>query len=183
MVAAWCLVLHRHFCDKLVQVGFGGSQLRKCEHLGFLSAALLAVALVTGPAHAQQTAKLLIHIMSVSPNGGTLRLGLYDEAHYSKDNSTPTASADVSAQLSETVITLDNIPPGTYAIETFQDINSNHKMDKTWLGIPLEPFGFSRDAKPHFSKPDFAQAKIDVVAGVNVQTLHLQNSISLLAAK
>jgi len=72
---------------------------------------------------------------------------------------------------------------GRVPIETFQDINSNNKMDTTWFGIPLEPFGFSRDARPHFSKPRFAEVKFALVPGTNMQTLHLQNSISLIAAK
>jgi len=145
---------------------------------------LLAVGLVA-PARAQVpgTATLVIHVQNVSPKGGTLRLGLYDEARYPDDDSAPVASADVKAEMGETVITLTNIPPGTYAIETFQDINSNHKMDTSWFGFPLEPFGFSRDAQPHFSKPRFSAVKFEVVPGMNVQTLHLQNSISLIAAK
>src|SRR5476649_669115 len=113
---------------------------------------LLATSLVA-PADAQDTATLVIHVQGVSPKGGTLRLGLYDEARYPDDDATPVASADVKAEMDETVITLTNVPPGIYAIETFQDINSNHKMDTSWFGFPLEPFGFSRDAQPHFSKP------------------------------
>jgi|SRR5471030_454934 len=143
---------------------------------------LLAASLVA-PAHAQGTASLVIHVQGVSPKGGTLRLGLYDEARYPDDDATPVASADVKAEMDETVITLTNVPPGIYAIETFQDINSNHKMDTSWFGFPLEPFGFSRDAQPHFSKPRFSAVKFELVPGINVQTLHLQNSISLLAAK
>jgi uncharacterized protein (DUF2141 family) len=145
---------------------------------------LLAVGLIA-PARAQEPAgaTLVIHIQDVSPRGGVLRLGLYDEARYPDDNSTPVASADVKAVPGETTITLNNIPPGTYAIETFQDINSNDKMDTSWFGIPQEPFGFSRDAQPHLSKPRFSAVKFEVTPGVNIQTLHLQNSISLIAAK
>jgi uncharacterized protein (DUF2141 family) len=144
---------------------------------------LLAVGLVA-PAQAQEpVTTLVIHIQDVSPKGGTLRLGLYDEARYPDDDSTPVASADVRAELGDNVITLTNVPPGIYAIETFQDINSNHKMDTSWFGFPLEPFGFSRDAQPHFSKPRFSAVKFEVVPGVNVQTLHLQNSVSLIASK
>ena len=85
--------------------------------------------------------------------------------------------------MGETVITLNNVPPGTYAIETFQDVNSNHKMNTSWLGLPQKPFGFSRDAQPHLSKPSFSRVKFEVIQGLNVQILHLQNSVSLLAAK
>jgi uncharacterized protein (DUF2141 family) len=144
---------------------------------------LLAVGLVA-PARAQEpVTTVVIHIQDVSPKGGTLRLGLYDEARYPDDDATPVASADVKAELGDNVITLTNVPPGIYAIESFQDINSNHKMDTSWFGFPLEPFGFSRDAQPHLSKPRFSAVKFEVVPGTNVQTLHLQNSISLIAAK
>ncbi len=144
---------------------------------------LLAVGLAA-PARAQEPiATLVIHIQDVSPKGGILRLGLYDEARYPDDNATPMASADVKAEQEGNVITLINIPPGVYAIETFQDINANNKMDTSWFGFPLEPFGFSRDAQPGLSKPRFSAVKFEVVPGMNIQTLHLQNFISLIAAK
>ncbi|MBA2590477.1 MAG: DUF2141 domain-containing protein [Alphaproteobacteria bacterium] len=147
---------------------------------------LLAAGLVA-PARAQEPgghcATVVIHIQDVSPRGGMVRLGLYDEARYPDDDAVPVASADVRAETGETVITLNNVPPGIYAIETFQDINSNNKMDTSWIGLPQEPFGFSRDAQPHLSKPGFAKVKFEVAQGMNVQTLHLQNSVSLLASK
>ena len=143
----------------------------------------LAVGLVA-PARAQdQAATLVIHVEGLSPKGGTLRLGLYDRASYPDDDSTPMASADVKAEEGGNVITLTNIAPGTYAIQTFQDINSNNKMDTNWFGFPLEPFGFSRDARPGFSKPRFADVKFDLAPGTNTQTVHLQSFISLIAEK
>jgi uncharacterized protein (DUF2141 family) len=138
------------------------------------------------PAWAQEpaaVATLVIHVQDVSPKGGMLRLGLYDEASYPQDDATPVATADVKAELGENTITLRNVPVGTYAIETFQDVNGNGKMDTSWIGIPQEPFGFSRDARPVLSKPGFAKVKFEVVAGANSQTLHLQNSVSLIASR
>ena len=160
--------------------------LRRFSLLGTALALVGWMLLAAGASARAQTpgaAILVIHVQGVSPKGGTLRLGLYDEARYPDDDATPVASADVKAEMDETVITLTNVPPGIYAIETFQDINSNHKMDTSWFGFPLEPFGFSRDAQPHFSKPRFSAVKFELVPGINVQTLHLQNSISLLASK
>jgi uncharacterized protein (DUF2141 family) len=148
---------------------------------------LLAAGLVA-PARAHdrtqdRTATLTIHVEDVSPKGGILRLGIYDEAGYPDDDSKPVASADVKAEAGRTTVTLNNLAPGTYAIQTYQDINSNDKMDTSWFGIPEEPFGFSRDARPKLSKPRFAAVKFEVSPGNNVQTLHLQNSISLIAYK
>jgi uncharacterized protein (DUF2141 family) len=154
---------------------------------GLSGLVLLAMALAA-PAWAQEpapapTATLVIRVHDVSLRGGILRLGLYDEAGYPDDNAAPVASADVKAEMGETTITLTNVAPGTYAIETFQDVNSNNRMDTSWLGLPLEPFGFSRDAHPHLSKPRFADVRFTAAPGMNVQSLHLQNSISLIAAK
>jgi uncharacterized protein (DUF2141 family) len=104
-----------------------------------------------------------------------MRLGLYDRAGYRSDGA-PVASADVPAKDGETVITLKGLVPGTYAIEAYQDVNANDRMDKSWIGLPLEPYGFSRDARPVLSKPGFGQVRFSVVAGANVQVLHLQNS-------
>jgi uncharacterized protein (DUF2141 family) len=73
------------------------------------------------------------------------------------------------------VIVLKGIRPGTYAIEAYQDVNGNDKMDTTWLGLPLEPYGFSRDAEPFLSKPSFSRVSFTVRAGEQSQTLHLQN--------
>ena len=133
---------------------------------GFLSAAAPAAA-----------ADLTIHVENVLPAGGVLRLGLYDAALYPDDDSKPIASADVPAIAGETVITLHGIPPGVYAVQTFQDVNANNKMDTSWVGLPLEPFGFSEDAKPFLSKPSFDEVKFTLTAGENSQVIHLQNSI------
>ena len=123
-------------------------------------------------------ASLTIHVGNVLPAGGILRLGLYDAARYPDDNSKPVASADVPATAPETVITLHNVPPGTYAIQTFQDVNSNDKMDTSWIGLPLEPFGFSQDAKPFLSKPGFDEVKFTIGTADATQVLHLQTMIS-----
>ena len=128
------------------------------------------------PATAKVLADLTIRVENVSPDGGVLRLGVYDEAHYPDNNSTPVASANVPAVAGETIVILHGIAPGTYAIETFQDINSNGNMDTSWLGVPLEPFGFSRDARPFLTKPAFDDVKFSLAAGENVQEIHLQNS-------
>jgi uncharacterized protein (DUF2141 family) len=119
-------------------------------------------------------ATLIIHVQNVLP-GGVVRLGLYTQALYPDDDSTPVASADVPAVAGETTITLRDIAPGTYAVQTYQDVNNNDKMDTTWIGLPLEPFGFSRDATPFLSKPSFDEVKFAIAEGDNTITLHLQN--------
>lgn len=144
--------------------------------------ACIAGAVLAAPARpatpvAKPTADLTIRIKNVLPAGGVLRLGLYDEARYPDDDSKPIASADVPAVPGETVVTLHGLPPGIYAVQTFQDVNANDKMDTSWVGLPLEPFGFSQDATPFLSKPSFDDVKFALVPGENSLTIHLQNSV------
>lgn len=49
-----------------------------------------------------------------------------------------------------------DLPKGDYAIALFQDANSNGILDKNFLGIPKEKYGFS--GKKVFGKPDFSDA-------------------------
>jgi uncharacterized protein (DUF2141 family) len=140
----------------------------------------LAATLTDGAASpaAAADASLTIRVQNVLPAGGVLRMGLYDAARYPDDHSRPIASADMPAIGGETVIALRGIPPGVYAIQTFQDVNANDQMDTSWLGLPLEPFGFSQDAKPFLSKPSFDEVKFTLVAGDNALVIHLQNTVN-----
>ena len=38
------------------------------------------------------------------------------------------------------------LPPGTYAIGIFHDVNLNNKMDNNLFGVPKEQYGFSNNA-------------------------------------
>ena len=65
------------------------------------------------------------------------------------------------------------IPDGEYAIAFFIDANGNKKLDKNFLGIPKEQFGFSNNAMGTLSAPSFEQAKFKV-AGNTVQNIKLK---------
>ena len=137
-------------------------------------AAMLALALYQGPAQAQARGTLHVTVHGVLP-GGMIRMGVYDRAGYARD-ANPVAFADVPARTPVTVVTLTNIPPGEYGVMVYQDVNGNDRTDSNFLGIPREPYGFSRDAKPFLSKPGFDDVKFTIAAGENSQALRLQNT-------
>jgi hypothetical protein len=49
---------------------------------------------------------------------------------------------------------------GEYAFAVFQDLNENGKLDKNWVGIPTEPYGFSNDPVIRFGPPSFKDCLI-----------------------
>ncbi|MDE2133435.1 MAG: DUF2141 domain-containing protein [Alphaproteobacteria bacterium] len=134
-----------------------------------LLAALMAVLPLAASA-----ATLTVKVENVGGKGGILRLSLYDAASWSKDDAEPVASADVPAVAPETVVTLKDIAPGVYGVKTYQDANRNGKFDQSWLGLPLERYGFSNDARPVLSAPGFDRTKFTVSAGENAIVIHLQ---------
>jgi uncharacterized protein (DUF2141 family) len=52
----------------------------------------------------------------------------------------------------------EDIPPGTYALAVVHDENMNGKLDTGLLGVPLEGYGFSNDAKAWLGAPSFSAA-------------------------
>lgn len=67
----------------------------------------------------------------------------------------------------------DGLAPGRYAIAAFQDLNGNGGLDRTKLGLPLEPFGFSNDAG-RSGRPSFASAAFALGDGKREISLRLR---------
>ena len=49
---------------------------------------------------------------------------------------------------------------GKYAVAVFHDENKNGILDKNYLGIPTEAYGFSNNARRTFSAPSFKEAEV-----------------------
>ena len=54
------------------------------------------------------------------------------------------------------------IPAGNYAIGIFIDTNANEALDRNFLQIPTEQYGFSNNAKGRFGPPSFADAAFNL---------------------
>ena len=47
------------------------------------------------------------------------------------------------------------LPAGRYALAAYHDVNNNGELDKNFVGIPKEPYGFSNNFRPKFKAPTF----------------------------
>lgn len=68
---------------------------------------------------------------------------------------------------------LSGVTPGHYAISLFHDQNSNAKLD-TFLGVPREGFGFSRNPVIRFGAPKFDSVNIELSPGFTRTTVRMQ---------
>ena len=124
--------------------------------------------------------ELTINI-SGQTKAGILNLGIYNNAAaYDKSVKGEERSEkglfsgiDSYIDLQENHEFVINLPEGTYAIALFVDANENLKIDKNFLGIPKEQYGFSNNAMGKLSGPSFEQAKFQV-KGSAVQNIKLK---------
>lgn len=128
----------------------------------------LALIAIAGTARA---ATLNVTIDNIPDAQGNIRIALCSNAEFLR----PTCqyTAQTPARSGSVQLALNDVAPGTYALQAFQDRNGNRKLDRSFIGMPQEPLGFSRDPKLRFGPPDFDQADIAVTPAGGAITVHL----------
>ena len=124
--------------------------------------------------------ELTINI-SGQTRAGVLSLAIYDNAeayNYSvkgekRSEEGVFSGIETFIELKESHEFVIELPEGIYAIALFVDANKNLKIDKNFLGIPKEQFGFSNNAMGKLSAPSFEQAKFKV-EGNTLQNIKLK---------
>ena len=127
-----------------------------------------------------QASELIINL-SDQKKTGTLMLAIYNNAEAFEGSVVKEKRSEVGVfkglelylePMDSTQLNTE-IPDGEYAIAFFIDANGNKKLDKNFLGIPKEQYGFSNNAMGTLSAPTFEQAKFKV-AGNTVQNIKLK---------
>jgi uncharacterized protein (DUF2141 family) len=72
----------------------------------------------------------------------------------------------VAASQNSALIQLD-LPVGDYAFSIFLDKNGNSKLDKNFLGIPTERFGFSKNPRILTGAPSYSECEVKISEGEN----------------
>ena len=57
---------------------------------------------------------------------------------------------------------LSNLAAGKYTIRCFQDLNGNERLDKNFMGIPTEPYGFANNPKIRFGPPSIQEQTFEI---------------------
>lgn len=114
------------------------------------------VALGAAPPSGAWAATLEVLVGNVRNDRGHVRVAVCPQALFLSDKCTLVGSA--KARAGEVLVTVPNVPPGTYAAQSFHDENSNDDLDRTMLGLPKEGIGISNDARFRFGPPSFGDA-------------------------
>jgi uncharacterized protein (DUF2141 family) len=69
--------------------------------------------------------------------------------------------------------TITDLPFGTYAIAIYQDVKGTGKISKNFIGIPTDPYAFSRNYKPTVKAPNFNDCKFEYDAKANTIAMNM----------
>ena len=64
-----------------------------------------------------------------------------------------------------------DLPPGDYAVAVFHDADGDEELGTNILGIPIEGYGFSNDARGFMGPPSFDAAAVTVGADDDVRSI------------
>ena len=122
-----------------------------------LSRPILSGILLLG-AFSASAATVEVRVAGVTAKG-TVKVAVCDRERFLKQCA---YSASAPAQAGDTTVTVKGVPNGTWAVLAYQDENGNGELDRNLIGMPKEPYGFSRDARSKFGPPGFEDAAIQV---------------------
>jgi len=132
---------------------------------------LLSLVVATGLYAGEISQQLKIMIKGTKSSTGVINVGLYNtEADFS-DREKIYQGQRIAANGAESLVIFTNLPAGEYAVAVYHDENANGKLDKNFVGIPKEAYGFSNDAHGVFGPPSFKDAKLVVEAGSSLETV------------
>ena len=123
---------------------------------------LLSVVVCGASQEPETTVDLKILVTNINTQKGSIHIGVFNnpKTFLRKGKEYKTFSKKVT---NDTVIfILNGLTKADYAISIYHDINSDNECNLNFIGIPLEPYGFSKNYKPKFSKPSFENCKVNV---------------------
>lgn len=124
--------------------------------------------LVAAVAHA---GALTIDVEGLRNRTGVVQIALFRTADgYPQHAELAAQTRTVAIALPTTVVTFDDVEPGTWALAVLHDENANGRLDTTLLGVPKEGIGASREATRRLGEPRFDDARFEAGA----EDLHLR---------
>lgn len=131
-----------------------------------LAIACIVAGCLAGPprpaiaSEAESSGTLTVVVENVDDDRGVVGVLVFKgPSGWPADTRRAVRATDVPAQRGRVALRLPNLPPGDYAVVVLHDVNANMKLERNWLGVPLEQWGMSNNPKARFSAPSFDSAR------------------------
>ncbi len=117
--------------------------------------------------------EIILTVVNVRNSDGYLLAALHDREATFPNEGDALMYAKVKAVAGKTLLRFSVDAPGIYAVVLFHDENDNGVLDTNLIGIPVEGYGFTNNARGTFGPPDFQDAIVRVDGGVVTQSIVL----------
>lgn len=138
----------------------------------FHSLKLCSLAVSMLIANAAGAADLRVDVRGMASANGQCMIALFDKAQDFPRK--PLQGKMEAASLSGATFVFSGLAEGDYAVSAFHDENGNGKLDANLVGLPIERYGFSRDAAGIMGPPSFDDAKLSLGAGAQTIVITLR---------
>ncbi|CAH0998689.1 hypothetical protein LEM8419_00035 [Neolewinella maritima] len=106
--------------------------------------------------------RISVEVVS-STAGGKVYVAAYaSQAGFQNEDFIANASASLDAAADRTELALRVPERGRYVIAAFQDMNGNGELDRNFLGVPTEPYGFAKLPPSKWRSPSFTEVATDL---------------------
>jgi uncharacterized protein (DUF2141 family) len=118
--------------------------------------------------------RLTLHITNIQDVSGRLQVGIYNNKSDFPKEGKEFKRVYIKVDGKEVKFTVQDMPPGDYAIAIYHDANTDGQCNSNFLGVPTECYGFSNNVKPFLSAPSFNATKFSLTTD-RLLTIRLQN--------
>ncbi len=109
------------------------------------------------------TLSLTVTYDGIATQEGAIMVALFDsEAAF--NGGAPVRVTMIPANAASVSTVFEGLAPGRYAIKSFHDIDGDNRMSTNPMGMPIEPFAFSNNARGNMGPPNWADSAFDVTA-------------------
>ena len=115
-----------------------------------------------GVLQSQEKPKNIIQldITGIKNNTGFIQVAVYkSDTDFDMDKFSYIIAVPASLEVQ---VSIPNLEAGQYAIAVFHDENKNKKLDKNFVGIPKEGYGFSNNAVGKLGPPKFSETSFSL---------------------
>jgi len=116
-------------------------------------------------------ATIQVKIDGVASDKGAVHVAVCDKETFLKKCN---ITASAPARAGTVAIDVPDVPAGTWAVLAYHDANGNKELDRNFVGMPTEGYGFSNGAKGRFGPPSFKDAAMTVGEGSVAATVTLK---------
>ncbi|MEZ4883677.1 MAG: DUF2141 domain-containing protein [Chitinophagales bacterium] len=110
--------------------------------------------------------QLKVEITNIQNSRGVILVAIYDseETFLDEPLQYKIVAIDSTTKFPTSIETFfEGLKVGQYAVSVYHDENENWELDRNWIGIPKEMFGFSNNARAKFSPPTFEECSVDII--------------------